>query len=231
VSDPRLALLRDLVSADEECSEALRALDALAEETVSVRARADELSALLALAPAEQDRLAEAVSAADLEAAGRRQALQDAERELAEAEQQGDAERLAAGRRVLVRTKDALAATERRAQSLRLEAEALETRVAAAHRETYELEDRAAALAQSLRGRPGVAAEAGREPSGGLAAVSEWAAGARAALLVARGGVASQRDGVIRQANELASSILGEVVVVASTAVIARRIEAVLRSS
>jgi hypothetical protein len=48
---------------------------------------------------------------------------------------------------------------------------------------------------------------------------------AGAALFVARGSVAAERDAVIRQANELASAMLGEPVAAGSVAVVRRQLE------
>jgi hypothetical protein len=47
-------------------------------------------------------------------------------------------------------------------------------------------------------------------PGEGPAALVEWASRAHAALFVASGSVDTQRERVIREANELATAILGE---------------------
>ena len=53
----------------------------------------------------------------------------------------------------------------------------------------------------------------------------EWAGRARAALFVARGGLAAERDAVVRQANELGALVLGEPLTAGGPASVARRIE------
>jgi chromosome segregation ATPase len=230
VTDDRLALLRELVRADEAHRATLAELDELARRTAAVRKRADGLAAFLAAAPEERERVEKALEQAEGEIEERRAALAAAEAELAAAEAREDEERLAAARRSVVRAKDALSIAEKRAAASRVEQAELERRVAAAEREAPEVEGLAAELAGSLRGRPRVAEDAGRSPAPGLAGVSEWASGARAALLVARAGVAAEREAMIRQANELGSAILGEPLAAESADAVARRIERALCS-
>jgi hypothetical protein len=55
--------------------------------------------------------------------------------------------------------------------------------------------------------------------------VAEWGTRARAALLVARGQVAAERDAVVRQAAELGALLLGEALPATSAAGVARRVE------
>jgi hypothetical protein len=218
------SLLEELARADEMYGEALRELDGLAERTAALRQRASELSAFLAAAPAERDRLEVALKEAEGDEVDRRASLAEAEAELAEAERRNDEERLLAARRFHVRAKDALRMAEKRVRDTYGERERLESGIAAAEAEIPELEGRAATLAGSLRGRPRVAVEAGRVPGPGLAGAAEWASGARAALLVARSGVAAERDALIRQASELGSVVLGEVIVASSVAAVATRV-------
>jgi hypothetical protein len=44
-------------------------------------------------------------------------------------------------------------------------------------------------------------------------------------VLVARGGLETERERIVREANELASSVLGEPLYTASVAVVRRRLE------
>ncbi|MDQ3891244.1 MAG: hypothetical protein M3312_11945, partial [Actinomycetota bacterium] len=73
--------------------------------------------------------------------------------------------------------------------------------------------------------RPQLAEHGGAAPGPGLAGVSTWATSARAALFVARGGLVSEREAVIRQANELGALVLGEPLTSATPSLVARRIE------
>jgi hypothetical protein len=64
------------------------------------------------------------------------------------------------------------------------------------------------------------------EPPGpGIAGVLEWAASAHAAVLVVRSGLETERERVVREANELASSVLGEPLYATSVAAVRRRLE------
>lgn len=228
MSSTPVSALRALVREDEGRSAILAELDRLLEATRSLRERTERIQELFRSAPSEQERLDREIDAAEREIHARSEALAQAEADLAEAERTGDEERLAAARRFVVRAGDALAMAEKRAAAFRAEARELEQRLAEAEREVPELESEAASLAESLRDRPRLAREASREPPPGLDGVAEWASGARAALVVARSGVAVEREAVIREANELGSVILGEPLVASSVAVVARRVEQAL---
>ena len=231
MSDLQLALLRELVAADASLAADLAELESLADETAAVRERADALAALLAGADAERGRLATEVEQAERDLAERVETLKDAESELAIAESKGDDERLAAARRFVVRARDSQRVANRRVEAARAEAHAFADRVRAAEHEVPEIETRAAVVAESLRGRPRLAEAAGHGPGPGLVGVIEWASGARAALFVARTAVATEREALIRQANELGSVILGEPLYAASPIVVAATVESAPRSA
>jgi hypothetical protein len=220
-----LELLRELADADEAHRATLAELDALLARETELRARADHLSAFLAAAPGERQRLAQ--EAADAEAAveQRARSLAEAEAELAEAERRRDRERLLAARRFQVRAADASAMAEKHLAAARDALSAHERAVESAEFEAPELEQAAARLAVELAGAPRVPADAAHPPEPGLDGVRAWATGARAVLVVARGGVTSERDALIRQATELASLLLGEPQVATSAAAAADRVE------
>ena len=218
----------ELVRADTAHAAVLGELDELSRQTAVVRERADKLAAFLAAAPSERERVAAVLARAERDADERAAALAETGSELVAAAAKGDEQRLAAARRLVVRMKDSLAMAGKRVEALATERAALERQIAAAEREALEVEARAAAIADSLRGRPRLARDAGRSPRPGLAGVSEWASGARAALVVARSGVTAEREAVIRQANELGSLLLGEQLVATSPATLARRVEQAL---
>ncbi len=223
-----LVLLDELVAADRSHEAALREIDGFSRETVALHERADEIMHLLGSAPAAAERLERALAEAEAQVALYTEALTRAEAERVEAEARGDRERLAAAKRAQVQASDALAVATKRAASLGDEHLELERRVRAAEREGPEVEARAATIAVSLQRLPQLAGVAGETPSAGLHGVSAWATGARAALLVARSGLAVQRDAVVRQVNELGSAIVGEPIVATSAETIARRIRASL---
>ena len=64
------------------------------------------------------------------------------------------------------------------------------------------------------------------EPPGpGIEGVLEWAARAHAAVFVARSGLETERERVVREANELAASVLGEPLYATSVALVRQRLE------
>ncbi len=63
------------------------------------------------------------------------------------------------------------------------------------------------------------------EPGTGPQALADWGTQARAALLVARNQLATERDAVVRQALELGALLLGETLPQTSAAQVGRRVE------
>lgn len=165
------------------------------------------------------------VDAAERALSEAERAVEQAADELRAAEADGDGERIAAARRFDVRARDHLRMAERRAAEAHGRTEELEARATAADREAGELEGRARDLAGALRERPRLAAEAGAAPGAGLEGIAEWGTRARAALMVARSQLAAERDGLIRQANELGELVLGEPLTAATPRVVAKRLE------
>lgn len=223
--DARLALVRELEVADEAVAAVLAELDELFAASERVRERALALEEFLARLPGERETHARAVEERAHELEEAEETAARAARELGEAEAAADAERIGAARRFDVRARDAATTARRRSAEAREAAAELEDRAAATEQEVPFLESRARELAAALRDRPRLAAEAGTEPAPGLEGVSDWAAGARTALVVARTALASERDAVVRQANELGALVLGEPLTASATASVARRIE------
>jgi chromosome segregation ATPase len=219
-----IAFLRELERADEAVAATLAELDELAVGADRLRSRALQLETVLERLPTERERLARELREAERAADEADVVLAEAERELTDAEASGDDERVRAARRNDVRARDALRMRERRVAEIRSEQTALEREADEAAREIPELEERARELAETLAARPRLAADAGVVPAPGLAGVADWGSRARAALFVARGTLAAERDALIRQANELGSVVLGEPVTASSTSAIARRI-------
>jgi chromosome segregation ATPase len=225
VADERtLAFLRELERADSEIAETLAELDELAAEVDGLRRRAVELESFRVRLPGEHARLSAAKAEASGRVAQRREELAPAENELREADRAGDEHRSAAAQRAGVRARDALHMAERAEAEADAELEQLEAEARAVEDEGSEFVKRAARLATELRDRPRLAETAGSFSGQDLAAVAEWAGAARAALFVARGSLAGEREALIRQANELGAAVLGEPVYVASAAEVARRV-------
>jgi hypothetical protein len=223
--DARLALVRELERADEEVAAVLAELDELYGAVEEVRSRALELEAFFERLPAERAGASATVEERDRALARAEAIAADSATELRRAEADGNPERIASAQRFAVRARDSASAASRLVGEARAAAELLEKRVAAAEQEAPAVERRARGLAASLRSRPRLVAEAGVEPRPGLEGVSEWAGSARASLLVARSGLAGERDGTIRQANELAALVLGEPLAAVGTSAVARRLE------
>ena len=229
MTDARLDLVRELERADGEVAGVLAELDQLYAATEAVRGRTLELEEFFARIPSARAAAAEAVETAEREVAAAEETAESAATELHAAEHAAAAERLAAARRFDVRARDTLAVARRRRDGARAERERLEAAAAEAERDRPELLARAGELAASLRERPRLAADAGAGPGASLETVSDGAAAARAALLVARSSLATERDAVIRQANELGSLVLGEPLAPSATSTVARRVERALR--
>jgi hypothetical protein len=88
-----------------------------------------------------------------------------------------------------------------------------------------ELESTARALADRLAHVPRVSHGASQVPAPGLAGTIGWGDRAHAALFVVRGGLDTERERVVREANELAASALGEPVSATSVAGVRERLE------
>ena len=219
-----LAFLQELERADSAAAATLAELDELAVGVERAGSRAAELAARLASLPGERRAAQTATDDAEAELEERRAAHTRAEGALADAERGRDRERVARARREEVRARDLASTAERRLASARAEEGRLVAEEEAIGGEAGDVVARAAELAAALRKRPGLADAAGEPPAGGLASIADWATDARAALFVARGRLAAEREALIRQANELGTLVLGEPLGASSAASIARRV-------
>jgi chromosome segregation ATPase len=192
VDDRALSELRGLAARDAELAERSGEIARRDAEVVAIRARAEEIEAALAALPAEQRSREAEVDEARAELERRREELAHAERVLEEA--QGEEEReherhavdraadhIAVAQARLDRAGAALAELERETQDLPLELEQLEARA------------RGLAEAPDLAG-----------------SLAEWASRAHAEAFVAAGQIDTERERIIREANELATMLLGE---------------------
>ncbi len=210
----------ELEQRDATVAERIDELAELSTEVERIRTRAAEIRSLLDALPAERAHLDEAeAEAADAHEAARA-ALMEAEAAVQRA-RGGDA-------REAARSKAAQAGASVRAEEER-RARLLERRSALVQQadqlgaEALELERLARRIAGELEQMARVSPTAPPEP--GLAGVVDWGARAHVAVVVARGGLESERDRIVREANELASSVLGEPLYTASVALVRRRLE------
>ncbi|MGH2994897.1 MAG: hypothetical protein ACRDON_05840 [Gaiellaceae bacterium] len=220
--DRRLAVVRGLAAADEQAAAALTELDELYTASEDVRLRALELEAFLERLPEVRTVRERAVAEAERVADEAEEAAARAGEELRDAESAGEGARLAAARRFDVRARDALGIAGRRLDAARTDRDGLEEEAASAEREASALGQRATRLAVAR----------GEEPPGpGLPEIAAWDTRTRASLLVARAGLAREREGLVRQANEAAAAVLGEPLLSGSAEEAARRVENALAGS
>jgi len=205
--EPLLRIADELARRDDDAARDLRELDELRREVEETRAGATAVAAFLSAYPDALATRLEEERAAAVALAGARDALAEAERALEETEgKRDDAKRLSAAR-AAQNARDAMHEAELRAGRADAERARLEREHDARETEATALERRAAELGARVAAIPRAATE---PPRGGLDGVLDWSSRARGALIVARSGVAAERDKVIREASELSESALGE---------------------
>jgi len=191
--------LRELARRDAELAARAGQIRELDTQVAELRARAEAIDAFFAVYPAEEAHRREALGAAELELGRRREELAAAETELAAARDEVGRTR---AEHALERGRDHVGVAEAALARAREDADGLERDAAGLTASLPQLEARARALAA---GSPSLPA-----PADGLAGLVEWASHAHAALFVDAGQVATQRERMIREANELATMLLGE---------------------
>jgi chromosome segregation ATPase len=224
-----LGLARELEHRDEALAASIAELVELEAEAAALGTQAAELAQFVERLPEARRRAEGAIDEAEEERECRRAEFKRAEDALAEAEQRRrpDDEEVAAARRAVVRTRDALASAERKLARAADEAARLEARAAESEAEVPRLEGLAHRLAERLRSLPRVSRAGATEPQPGLEGALDWAGRARAALFVARSGLETERERVVREANELGASVLGEPMFATSVALVRRRLEGI----
>ncbi len=207
-----LAAARELEERDERIARELGELAAFEVGASDVRDGTAAIRVFREKLPAERAHLDEALVGAQGDLVRLREALVGAERALAnlEAGRRPDEERLAAARRAAAHARDDVEAAEgvlgrvhARLASLASE----EERLAA---ELPRLEEEARGLAAGLRASSRLSHGGGLDPAPGLDGLFEWASRARAAVLVARSALETERERIVREASELAAATLGE---------------------
>jgi chromosome segregation ATPase len=225
VADERLVrLARELEERDERLAAAIAEVDELQRTVAEVRERARGLEAFLEQLPDAREAAADALRDADHELRVKASEWAEAGDELERAEQSGDEERVAAARRALVRARDAQTSAERKLDRARESLAELERGAEAARVEVPALEGRAQELAARLAELHRISHAATVAPAPGLGGTIAWGDRARAALFVVRGGLDAERERVVREANELAASALGEPVAT-SVSLVRERLE------
>ena len=218
--DPRLDFARELERRDEAVAERLDALARLGAEIDRIRARATAIGEFFARLPAERDQAARAREDAESALHAARRAEYEAAAQVESA--RGDDERARAEGALAAARADVRAAEERRQRALDRGA-SLEQEADQLEAEARDVERAAAEAAAALADAPRVSATA--PPAEGLDEVLAWGARAHAAVLVARGGLEGERERIVREANELASSVLGEPLYASNVASVRKRLE------
>ena len=221
--DSRLAFAVELEQRDATVAGRIDELAAISTEVEAIRARAAEIESLLEGVPTERAHLDQADAEAERDLALARAALTEAEAVFERARSDDARE---AARQRLARAAADVQAVEQQRVRLVARRRTLEHEVDGLEAEALELQLRARAAAASLERTSRVSPTAPPEP--GLSGLVDWGARAHAAVVVARGGLESERERVVREANELASSVLGEPLYTASVTLVRRRLEEAL---
>jgi hypothetical protein len=205
MADGALAYVRELERRDEAIAESLETLGSLRGRTRSIGAEASRLAAVLERFPHEHEVAQHAVERAERDAVRSREELEAAEEQLRGARRDREAREASVevARRAAERSAEELASARRHAAAV---GEAQH----AAEREIDIVVAAALALAREVAGAPRLGSRTPPAPEPRLDGVSDWAARADGALLLARSGLDDEREAVVREANELAESVLGE---------------------
>jgi len=191
--------LRNLATRDAELERRARRLRELDHGTAEIRHAAEAIDAFFTAYPAEETARREEVAGAEAELAHRREELAEAQAELA-ATHDDQARDLA--QRAVARADDHIGVASARLERARKSRDELEHEAHTLPRAVPDLEARATAISDEAADLP--------EPGEGPRALVEWASHAHAELFVAAGHIDTQRERIIREANELASALTGE---------------------
>jgi chromosome segregation ATPase len=194
-----LSDLRNLAKRDADLERRARRLRELDHAAAEIRHAAEAIDAFFGTYPAEETARREEVTSADAELQQRRGELAQAQRELASAH---DDETRELAQRAFARADDHVGVATARLERARQARDELEHEAHTLPRAVPDLEARATAIADEAADVP--------EPGEGPRALVEWASHAHAELFVAAGYIDTQRERLIREANELASALTGE---------------------
>ena len=191
--------LRRLAALDDELAVREQHLQELDETVRGLRGRAEALEAFFAGYDEAERRTRAATESAAAEVERRRAEVGEAKSELEGAR---DDERRELAGRALARAEDHLSVAEIARSRASADAAQLEREAADWQRELPRLEARARQLSTDLSDIDA--------PSSGTPALIAWASHAHASLFVAVRQLEVERERVIREANELASALVGE---------------------
>jgi DNA repair exonuclease SbcCD ATPase subunit len=216
--DSVLVFAEELERRDAEVARALAGVELLQAELEELRTHAAATEAFLDGLPglrATREGEERAALAACAEA---QSALRAADEELARARKEN--ERLEA-ERARQQALDSIHAAELWLEQSRAALAAADAEEERRRRESEQLAARAVELAPRIRDVP--------TPGDGLAGTLDWASQARGALLLERSNLARDREEIVREANELTASLLGEPLVSSAVAGLRERLALALR--
>ena len=195
-----VAELDDLGRRDEALAASAAQLLELEAAVARIRSRAEAIDRFFANYSDEEVRLAAAIEAAVRNLELRRDELRTAEGELATARTEDDREH---AEKAVARAVDHLALAESGLVRARSEHETFE-------RDAAELPAELAALEEEARPIAAAAHLPEHPPSASPRNLADWASSSHAELFVALSQIDTQRERISREANELASMLLGE---------------------
>ena len=226
--DRALEVARTLEEEDERLAAALAEVGELEREAAAVRERARGLSELIASGPERLVAAEATIDEAGRELERRRDQAARVQAELAEAERSGDERRIESARRAVQRALDSVRAGERRLERTTSARADLEQQLREAEAAEPLLEEQSRALSERLAAVPRISRSGVAPPEPGLDGIDEWASRVAAALFVVRSSLETERERLIREANELASSVLGDPVVDTSVSLVRARLDRAL---
>jgi chromosome segregation ATPase len=191
--------LRNLATRDADLERRARRLRELDHGAAEIRHAAEAIDAFFSAYPAEETARRGELASAEAELEHRRAEQAEARAELASA---GNDELRELAQRAVARADDHVGVAATRLERARHARDELEHEAHTLPRAVPDLEARATAIADEAGDIP--------EPGEGPRALVEWASRAHAELFVAAGYIDTQRERVIREANELASALTGE---------------------
>jgi DNA repair exonuclease SbcCD ATPase subunit len=210
--------LQSLARRDEELSAAITRVQQQETAVAHIRARSEAIDGFLAAYAEQGSRLQADVADSEHSLAERRREVVELERDLGLARTEEERERL---EKAIARGRDRVAAADSRLTRARSAQQKLEEAAAELPKELSRLEREANELRAGDASLPLVET--------GPGALSEWAFYAHSVLFLAVNQLVTERDQNIREANELASMLLGEETYGSTIAQALRRVE--LRSS
>jgi chromosome segregation ATPase len=207
MSERMLEVARELDAQDALLAEEIDQIEELRRRAVTVGEAAARIARFLKELPAERTGLELKIVHLERELGERELARDVAEREL----ERADEKDRAAARRAAVRARDAVTVAKRELEQARTRLRTLEVEAKAVIEELARLRRESEELTTGIRDAPEISRGTVPHPGGLAEDLIEWASRARAALLLSRSGLETQRERVVREANELAAVTLGEV--------------------